>query len=61
MTKTYDPACYDLAAAFLSDHPEKNTEENCDKLAAHIQSEIESEIEFVLKPRTPQEGETPHG
>lgn len=50
--KTYDPACYDLAARFLSDWPEKNTEENRAKLAAHIQYEIESEIEFILKPLT---------
>lgn len=47
---SYDPKCYELAAAFLADWPEKNTEENRDKLAQHIQTEIESEIEFTLEP-----------
>ena len=28
MTRTYDQKCYDLAAAFLSDHPESNSEQN---------------------------------
>lgn len=49
----YDSRCYDLAAAFLVDWPEKNTEENRDKLAQHIQTEIESEIEFILEPAAP--------
>jgi hypothetical protein len=49
-TVSYAPECYDLAALFLSDWPEKNTEENRDKLAQHIQTEIESEIEFILEP-----------
>jgi hypothetical protein len=48
--KTYDPACYDLAAAFLSDVPEKNTEANRDQLAALIQWTIEGEIEFGMAP-----------
>jgi hypothetical protein len=48
---SYDPKCYELAAAFLADWPKKNTEENRDKLAQHIQTEIESEIEFILEPR----------
>lgn len=47
---SYDSKCYELASAFLQDWPTKNTEENRDKLAQHIQTEIESEIEFVLEP-----------
>lgn len=46
----YDSRCYDLAAVFLSDSPEKNTEANRDELAQHIQDEIEGWIEFILKP-----------
>jgi hypothetical protein len=46
--KTYDPACYDLAASFLSDVPEKNTEANRDQLAALIQQTIENEIEYGM-------------
>lgn len=49
---SYDPRCYDLAVLFLSDSPEKDTEANRDKLAQHIQTEIESEIEFILEPVT---------
>lgn len=52
----YDTKCYDLAAAFLADWPEKNTKENRDKLAQHIQNEIESEIEFILEPATKPSG-----
>lgn len=46
----YDPRCYDLAAIFLSDSPEKDTEANRDELAQHIQTEIEGWIEYILKP-----------
>lgn len=46
--KSYDPACYDLAARFLSDVPEKNTEANRDQLAALIQRTIEDDIEFGM-------------
>jgi len=46
----YDSRCYDLAAVFLSDEPEKNTEANRDELAQHIQYEIEGWIEYILKP-----------
>jgi hypothetical protein len=44
--KTYDPKCYDLAETFLSDSPEINNEQNRCDLAAHIQTEIESWIEY---------------
>lgn len=44
----YDSRCYDLAAVFLSEEPEKNTEANRDELAQHIQTEIEGWIEFIL-------------
>jgi len=46
----YDSRCYDLAAVFLSDNPEKNTEANRAELAQHIQDEIEGWIEFILQP-----------
>lgn len=46
--KTYDPKCYELAALFLSDCPEKNTEANRDQLAALIQRTIEDDIEFGM-------------
>jgi hypothetical protein len=52
--KTYDPACYDLAASFLSDHPEKNTEANRDQLAALIQRTIEDDIEFGMESTVPR-------
>jgi hypothetical protein len=48
MTTTYDQACYDLATAFLVDHPEKNTEANRDQLAALIQRTIEDDIEYGM-------------
>ena len=57
MAMSYDSRCYDLAALFLSDCPEKNTEENRDKLAQHIQNEIESEIEFILEPAAKPDGD----
>lgn len=47
---SYDSRCYDLAALFLSDSPEKNTEANRGELAQHIQTEIENWIEFILLP-----------
>jgi hypothetical protein len=61
VVKSYDPACYDLAAAFLSDHPDKNTEANRDQLAELIQRTIEQEIEYGMTPppppsNTPKEG-----
>lgn len=47
--KSYDPACYDLGALFLSDCPDKNTETNRDQLAALIQRTIEDYIEFGME------------
>ena len=58
----YDSRCYDLAALFLSDEPEKNTEANRDELAQHIQTEIEDWIEYILRPAIalpPSESQTP--
>lgn len=49
MTRTYDPKCYDLAAAFLTDSPEINSEQNRCDLAAHIQTQIEDWIEYYEK------------
>ena len=60
---SYDQSCYDLAAAFLVDHPEKNNEANRDELAQHIQTQIEDWIEYILKPVSPypQASETDNG
>lgn len=43
---TYDAACYDLAARFLSDEPSINTDENRHELAGNIQRTIEDFIEY---------------
>lgn len=51
--KNYDPACYDLAARFLSDCPEKNTEANRDQLASLIQRTIEDDIEYGMTVAVP--------
>jgi len=45
---SYDPKCYDLAKAFLEDHPEKDCETNRGILAENIQREIEDTIEYEL-------------
>lgn len=50
--KTYDTKCYDLASAFLSDVPDINTENNRDKLAAHVQQQIEDWIQYEEGPCT---------
>ena len=49
----FDPKCYELAAAFLSDHPDKDTQENRETLAQHIQEQIEEMIEFTLQEKNP--------
>lgn len=51
MTKTFDTKCYDLAAAFLEDEPELNTEAIRAELASDIQGCIEDYIEFKKTPR----------
>lgn len=48
-TRTYDVKCYELASAFLADHPDSNNEQNRCDLAAHIQTEIEDWIEYRAK------------
>ena len=45
--KTYDPKCHELAASFLSDEPDLNTEAAKVTLASTIQQAIEDEIEFM--------------
>ena len=40
----YDSKCFDLAVAFLGDHPELDTEINRDQLAQDIQQAIENFI-----------------
>ncbi len=40
----YDPKCYDLAQAFLEDHPNLNTELRRDMLAQVIQTTIDDYI-----------------
>lgn len=47
MTKSFDPKCFELAAAFLADEPELNTEAARITLASEIQTCIEAEIEFM--------------
>jgi hypothetical protein len=47
MAKTFDPKCYDLAAAFLADEADLNTEAARVTLAAEIQQRIEDEIHFM--------------
>jgi hypothetical protein len=47
MSKTFDPKCYELAAVFLADEPELNTEAARITLAAEIQQCIEAEIYFM--------------
>lgn len=47
--KSYDPACYDLAAHFLADEPisQMPTAERArQELAAHIQEEVERWIMY---------------
>ena len=48
-----DSKCYELAASFLSDHPEKDTIKNREILAQHIQEQIEEMIEFTLQEKNP--------
>ncbi|MCK1459200.1 hypothetical protein IVB34_12625 [Bradyrhizobium sp. 2] len=47
MAKTFDPYCYELAAAFLKDEPDLNTEAARITLAAEIQEAIEAELFFM--------------
>lgn len=42
--KTYDPACYALAEHFIGSKPEH--EKARDLLAKHLQSEVETWLEF---------------
>jgi hypothetical protein len=42
--RSYDPACFELAERFLFDEPA--LKDRASDLAAHIQSEIESWIEY---------------
>lgn len=46
MINSYDPKCYDLAEAFLSDEPTLNTSQNRDQLASDIQQAIEDFLEL---------------
>ena len=45
-TKTYDTACYTLAAMFLEDVPHLQTDERTDALASLIQQTIEDYIAY---------------
>lgn len=53
---TYDQRCYDLAELFLQDEPHwfeqplQFREEGAAKLAALIQTTIEDEIQFTVRP-----------
>lgn len=41
---SYDEKCYELALAFLADHPHLNTDKRADELACEIQRVIEDWI-----------------
>jgi hypothetical protein len=45
--KTFDPKVFELAALFLSDEPDLNTEAARISLAIEIQQCVENEIEFM--------------
>ncbi|MET4210492.1 hypothetical protein [Bradyrhizobium sp. LA2.1] len=47
MAKTFDPKRYELAAAFLADDTDLNTEAARVTLAAEIQEAIEAELFFM--------------
>lgn len=49
MAGTFDSKCYELAAHFLSDEPDLNTEAARTTLAAEIQDTIELEIQFMRR------------
>lgn len=49
MANTFDPKAYELAAYFLQDEPELNTEAARTTLAAEIQYCIECEIRFMRR------------
>ena len=49
MCKTFDPKCFDLAAAFLADHPCLNSDAAKVTLAQAIQEAIEYELVFMRK------------
>jgi len=44
---TYDPKCFDLAVAFLSDDPDLDTPAARITLASEIQRAIEAELTFM--------------
>lgn len=46
--QNFDPKCYDLADAFLSDHPQITSVELCNQLAAEIQQTIEDFLQYEL-------------
>lgn len=49
--KNYDPRCLDLAKVFLSDeYPSERWDEDCDELAALIQTTIEDWIQYGRTP-----------
>lgn len=47
MAATFDKKCFELAVAFLEDHPGIRTEAAKITLAQQIQQTIEDEIEFM--------------
>jgi hypothetical protein len=47
--KTYDPQSYDLAAAFLGDHPALDVEWRRQELAIRIQGTIEDFIDCATE------------
>jgi hypothetical protein len=55
MSMSYDPKVYELVESFLSDTPGKNTEQNRQILAQHIQDELEDWVMFMLLPNNRDE------
>jgi len=51
-TKTYDSACYQLAAHFLRDEDGLNSEEHRKRLASEIQMCVEDEINLMIETKT---------
>lgn len=48
--KTYDSRCYDLAEVFLEDEAGTVSTNQCEQLAAHIQTAIEDWLEENRSP-----------
>lgn len=50
--RTFDPKCATLAAAFLADHPNLDTQRNQDALAYEIQQAVDGWIAEALEAKS---------